>query len=245
FDILQDPPRSSIGRFSSRVDLAMLVWLITFASLANAAYMVAPVANWIGVLAERLPFSASNLGSLLLLAAGFALFLLVWLAFSWLVRTWTGRESVRYFFCRFALAVLPLGLAVWAGHLTFHFATSASSIAPIVERAFESTTPPPIDHQAMHHSMDMPMTMTMASRPSDLVLVPGARGFSLFNLQLWILDAGMLLTLYVGWRIARPFFKSAWTRTSILVAWFVYAGAFYAASIWLFTQPMQMRGMGM
>ncbi len=247
-DLLSDPPRSSVGRFSSRVDLAVLVWLISFSSLANAAYMVAPVASGLDELAQRYPFFASNLGSLLLLAAVFGLFLLMWLGFAWLVRAWSGHKSTLYFFCRFALAALPLGLAVWAGHLAFHFATSSSSIGPIVQHALGSAPPAsPMDHHAMTHSMDtsMNMPMAMASRPSDFVLVPGSRGFSLFNLQLWILDLGMLLTLYVGWRIIQPFVASFWTRFAVIVAWLVYAGAFYAASIWLFTQPMQMRGVGM
>ncbi|HWA96689.1 MAG TPA: cytochrome c oxidase assembly protein [Terracidiphilus sp.] len=247
-ELIGDLPRSSIGRFSSRVDLALLVWLVSFSSLANAAYMIAPITDALDELAQRFPFSASNPGSLLLLVAAFGFFLLVWFGFAGLVRAWSGRESVRYFFCRFALAVLPLGLAVWTGHLAFHFATSSSSLVPIVQRAMEDLHPMShMNSPAMHHSMpmNMSMTMPMASRPSDFMLVQGSRGFSLFNLQLWVLDVGMLLALYIGWRIVRPFTTSTRMLSAITAFWFICAGAFYAAAVWLFTQPMQMRGMGM
>jgi hypothetical protein len=55
----------------------------------------------------------------------------------------------------------------------------------------------------------------------------------------------MLLALYIGWRIVRPFTTSTRMLSAITAFWLICAGAFYAAAVWLFTQPMQMRGMGM
>ncbi|HET6218109.1 MAG TPA: cytochrome c oxidase assembly protein, partial [Acidobacteriaceae bacterium] len=43
-DVLRDPVRSSIGRFSSRVDIAVLVLLVVASAFANAWWMVAPSA---------------------------------------------------------------------------------------------------------------------------------------------------------------------------------------------------------
>ena len=53
--------------------------------------------------------------------------------------------------------------------------------------------------------------------------------------QMLILDAGLLLTLYVAWRIA--------TRWKIFLPWAAIACGLYAAGIWIVFQPMQMRGM--
>jgi hypothetical protein len=53
--------------------------------------------------------------------------------------------------------------------------------------------------------------------------------------QILLLDAGLLLTLYVAWQI----------RTAVLqfVPWAVTACLLYGAGIWILFQPMEMRGM--
>ena len=58
-----------------------------------------------------------------------------------------------------------------------------------------------------------------------------------------MLDAGLLLTLYVAWRIAKqvvPAFRSA---LSVAVPWAALSVALYGAGVWILFQPMQMRGM--
>jgi ferredoxin len=57
----------------------------------------------------------------------------------------------------------------------------------------------------------------------------------LMSVQILMLDCGLLLTLYVGWRIAGGL--------KILLPWAAVAGGLYAAGIWILFQPMQMRGM--
>jgi Cytochrome c oxidase caa3 assembly factor (Caa3_CtaG) len=42
-DLVEDRPRSSVGRYGARLDLAALVLVLTFGAFANAAGMVAPV----------------------------------------------------------------------------------------------------------------------------------------------------------------------------------------------------------
>lgn len=57
----------------------------------------------------------------------------------------------------------------------------------------------------------------------------------LTSVQILMLDGGLLLTLYVSWRIAR--------RMTILLPWAAVACGLYVAGIWILFQPMQMRGM--
>ncbi|HEY5743060.1 MAG TPA: cytochrome c oxidase assembly protein, partial [Terrimicrobiaceae bacterium] len=66
-DLSEDLPRSSVGRYAKRLDLAALVLVLTFGAFANAAGMVAPVLNGIAQLGRSLNF-ASDLGLVSLLS---------------------------------------------------------------------------------------------------------------------------------------------------------------------------------
>jgi hypothetical protein len=61
--------------------------------------------------------------------------------------------------------------------------------------------------------------------------------------QISLLDAGLLLTLYVGWRIALQYSEGVWAAGRLLAPWAGLACALYVAGIWILFQPMQMRGM--
>ncbi len=56
-------------------------------------------------------------------------------------------------------------------------------------------------------------------------------------LQILLLEAGLLLTLYVAWRIAAGVF------VKLFLPWAIVACLLFASGIWTFFQPMQMRGM--
>jgi ferredoxin len=57
--------------------------------------------------------------------------------------------------------------------------------------------------------------------------------------QVLLLDAGFLLTLYVGWRSL----TSTAARRFLLPLWSAITVALYTFGIWIFLQPMAMRGM--
>jgi hypothetical protein len=62
-------------------------------------------------------------------------------------------------------------------------------------------------------------------------------------LQVLLLDGGLLLTLYLAWRIAqrhRPQFRSA---ARAFAPWAALATVLFGIGVWIFLQPMQMRGM--
>jgi hypothetical protein len=63
------------------------------------------------------------------------------------------------------------------------------------------------------------------------------------SLELLVLDLGLLVTLYVSWRVASRFSRRPRTVLAVLFPWTTLAGALYASSVWIVFQPMQMRGM--
>ena len=77
------------------------------------------------------------------------------------------------------------------------------------------------------------------------MLHPGFSATTLLGLQILLLDAGLLLSLYVGWRIARRCARRVRPALALLAPWACAALALYASGIWIFLQPMPMRGMVM
>jgi polyferredoxin len=63
------------------------------------------------------------------------------------------------------------------------------------------------------------------------------------SLELFVLDLGLLVTLYASWRVAGRFSEISRTVFRVLFPWTMLAGGLYASSVWIVFQPMQMRGM--
>ncbi len=226
-DLVKDRPRSSLGRFSRRLDIAAVALVLVFSAFVSAAAMVVPVASLRDGLAERY-FRGSTLpvDNLLFLTSlvlvpptlvGAAM-----LAGRTLAHIAT---SVRELFCRFSLALVPLGLAMWAGHLFFHFSSAWSTAGPVIQRAMGD--------------LHIDWLGTPRWTPPSPLFVPDV----MLAVQLVLLDAGILLSLYAGWRITRDYTNRAQDGVLILTPWAAVAGTLYAAGVWVFLQPMQMRGM--
>ncbi len=131
----------------------------------------------------------------------------------------------RQLFCRFSLALLPVGLTMWGAHVLFHLASAWSTVWPVVQRVADDL-----------HTGWLSTRGWTASTPlftSDVMLI----------IQLLLLDAGLLLSLYAGWRIARAYTRRDRDGLLLLIPWAGVATLLYAAGIWIFLQPMQMRGM--
>jgi hypothetical protein len=116
----------------------------------------------------------------------------------------------------YSLALVPLGAAMWAAHLVFHLSTGLLTVVPVMERVLKAAP----DWGLSAHPL-------FAN--------------SLAPLQLLLLDGGLLLTLYIGWRCNAGIGK----RVRSFAPWGVLATALYAAGVWILLQPMQMRGMMM
>jgi ferredoxin len=226
-DIVRDPPRSSVGRFSRRLDIAGLALVFVFAAFANAAFMTAPVIDFSRNLSARFGLANSSLvtGVLLFAALIPAPAILAWAAAS--ASRAAGRVTVamRELVCRFSVALVPLGAAMWAAHFLFHLFVGWGSAWPTVRRA--------ADDLGWH-----------------LPALPG-RGYSspllgpdaVHIVQTILLDIGFLLTLYLAWRICRVYARPARDALRLFASWAGVAAILYAIGVWIILQPMDMRGL--
>lgn len=226
-DILIEGPRSSIRHLARRVDIAFVALVLVFAAFANAAVMVAPGDRMLSVVGAWLPRLATNAGS----AVGVVLLLgllggAVWLL-SRVMRPRAGSAAAvpgTEIFCRFSLALLPLGLGMWAAHLLFHFAYAIPALPPVFAQAAHD-----LGWAAVHQP--------------DWRMGAVASGNLLLQFQLLFLDAGLLLTLYMGWRLARQMAANLRRALRILTPWALCVVLVYGLGFWLLLQPMQMRGL--
>lgn len=225
-ELWRDPLRSSLGRLSQRLDIAVLALVLVAASLLSAAAMIAPVTRWESGIAARLGLvSTAPIVSALLLA-GIGVVPIALLA----IGSFAGRAlagigtSLRELFCRLALALVPLGASIWAAHFLFHLASGWASAVPVLQRA----------------AGDVLGSLAESDwRPP----APWLDAEALLRLEILLLDAGLLLALYSGWRIAGSYSARPRTALALLLPWALMAAAVYAGGVWVFLQPMEMRGM--
>jgi cytochrome c oxidase assembly factor CtaG len=133
--------------------------------------------------------------------------------------------AVRERTCRFVLALVPLGFTMWTAHFLFHLVRGWGGMVLASERALAD------------------LGVATAPRWSA---GPGALGPGrLLGLELLLLDAGLLLTLWVGWRIARDAAPRLRRALALVAPCAGVAAALWAAGVWIVCQPMAMRGMMM
>ena len=219
--LLDASPRSSIGRLFRRWDWMTLALVLTFGAFANAAAMTQPVASWLanwtghyGIL-SRLP-AVVFLYCLWFGAGGLAIVISAFLTSKVFP---IGREPV----IRFSLTLLPLGAAMWVGHSLFHFLTSRSTGATL-ERFL-----------AEHH---------LASRAIHLVAFapPRFTPDEIFTWQLVLLGIGWAGCVVLLWRTSLALTRTFKAAAFAVIPWIVLSAALYLAGVWIFLQPMEMRG---
>jgi hypothetical protein len=132
---------------------------------------------------------------------------------------------VRELLCRLSLSLVPVGVAMWAAHFLFHFASGWGSAWTIVQRAAS---------EAGWHLPNLPG----AGFP-----LPGLSSESVRALQTLLLDVGLLLALYLAWRISLVYAPRARHAFRMFAPWAAIATALYAVGVWIILQPMQMRGL--
>jgi len=193
--LAQDPRRSSLGRLSQRLDVTALAAVLVVAAFAMAAAMVVtlPAAALLGVLAVP-PLAAAALAA--------------------------APTPLRERCCRFVLALVPLGLAMWGAHFLFHLVTGWSGLVLTARRALAD--------------------LGLAA-PPNWTRVPGMVGGQL-GIELLLLDAGLLGTLWIAWRVARDAAPRATQALAGVMPAAAVATALWAAGVWILCQPMAMRG---
>ena len=227
-DLIDDPYRSSLRRLSRRPDVAALALVLVFGAFANAGAMVEPVLRW-----QQWAATQAGARPILPITGGLLLAVIIVPALSVGLCGWIGRllsgvgTPARELICRFALSLVPLGLGMWAAHFTFHLFTGANTLVPVVQRMVADRGSPLLGE---------PMWALSASAAPQTWLLP---------LQLLLLGVGLLLTLYVAWRIASSCMRRAARALVLMMPWASLAVALYVAGLWIISQPMQMRGMMM
>jgi len=230
-ELSRDVPRSGVGRWSRRHDLAALVVVLTFGAFANAAGMIAPVLDWQDRLALRLdvpvPLVVAGVftAEVLLLPA---VVLLGAFAVSRLFardrRPW--QESL----ARYIMCLVPLGAAMWAVHFAFHLATSALTVWPVTQRA----------------AADLQIAgLGTPDWQCGCCAVPPTW---LLQAEMFCLGLGLLLSLHAAYRVSGDDSHDdgqnmlTMRRAGALLPWSVVMLAFYIIGLWIIFQPMQMRG---
>ena len=216
--LTKDPYRSSLGRLSKRTDLAALALVFVFGAWANAAGMISPVMMWEHSWHARLGPHAMPL-----IVAGFVLAATVLLPAVAVAVCALANGSVRGLkerrtdlARRLIFTLVPLGFAMWGAHLLYHFATGWEAPLTIVQHRFLGAT--------------------------DRMGMPGVPDW-LTAAQILLLDSGLLLSLYLGWRIVKQSSRKIKAVIALGSPWAVLSLVLYCAGAWILFQPMQMRGM--
>jgi ferredoxin len=222
-ELVADPARSGVGRFSQRPDLAALVLLFTFGALLNAFGMVSPVyevetwlAGLLGVRSEALILGIIFLAGLVAVPG-----MLVGLA-AGLTRRWARLEApLSRVAARYAYALAPFGLGMWLAHYAFHFLTGFWTFIPVVQGAL----------------MDLGWPVLGAPRWQLGPLVPATW---LDPLELLLLGAGWLVSLGVAYSVSME--EAPQRSWRAFLPWAVLLLLLFLAANWLMAQPMEMRG---
>jgi cytochrome c oxidase assembly factor CtaG len=225
-ELWHDPPRSGLGRFGKRGDLAALVVVLTFGAFANAAGMVGPVTDW-------QTWLESQGGRQLLFwmtTACYALALIVLPlclvgSAAWLSRSWAGLPlNWREVATRSVYALVPLGFAMWLSHYSFHFLAGYDAVIPAAQRFAAG----------FGANFGTPDWTCACCRPVQDWLP---------RLEILVLDVGFLLSLYSTYRIALSMTADLSHVVRALLPWAVLLLLLFALGVWIVLQPMQMRGM--
>ncbi len=227
-----DPLRSGVGRLRQRFDIAVLIVLLFSAALVNAAWMTSPVLALEDRLVPLLRF-----GRMPTLALGMFLALcLVPATLMFVLSKWdlslqahaphrSSWSAIRECIARRAPALIPLGLAMWLAHYTFHLVTTWDSAAAAFRRAFAQLVGRPFDVT--------PVACACCKADGIAWLLP---------LEFAFLAVGLCGSFAVLFAIVQRDATSKSAMVRSLSLWSCSLAAYYIACLWVLLQPMQMRG---
>jgi ferredoxin len=221
-ELMIDPPRSGIGRFSRRKDLAALAVVFTFGALLNAFGMVSPVyalQSWLAR-ALHVGYEAPVLGLLFIMFLAVEPVLLLGLA-GWLTQKWGGsRSALLTIIVRYAYGLVPLGFGVWLAHYGFHFLTGLYTFIPVAQDAARGIG-----------------WLIMGEPQWGLAGLPEGAAYAV---EMGFLGLGLLGSLLVIYRLSEQ--DDAPHPGRVFTAWAGLCIILWAAALWLLSQPMEMRG---
>jgi cytochrome c oxidase assembly factor CtaG len=209
-----------------RTDVAALLLVLSSAAFVNAAWMVEPVVRleekWIAVLqfSNRPLFIA--LGMVLALLVIPVVLMLAVAALSRLLSQ--TRTDLRNIAVHYTIALVPLAVAMWAAHYAFHLFTSAGTIVAAGNRFLAD----------WHLATLSPAAVACACC--------GEAASWILPVEIVCLDVGLCLALLIAYRVARSDGSSRRTALLAWAPWAVLLVTLFAVGLWIFLQPMQMRG---
>ena len=220
-----DSWHSGVGTLVKRSDVAALVFVLVFAAFVNAFGMVAPVYALEQWLATQLSVSSEPLVLGVVFIVGLVALPFVLATFAaWSSRALVGgNETLAATATRFSFALVPIGFGMWLAHYGFHFLTGALTAIPVMQSFLADFGVPVLGDPQWELAAIVP----------EAWLVP---------LELLLLELGMLVSLTVGYRIARSQQNSVARAVRALLPWAVLIVALFFTGAWLMTQPMEMRG---
>jgi hypothetical protein len=131
------------------------------------------------------------------------------------------RHDVRHTVAQFAPAFIPLGMGVWAAHYGFHFLVGFFSVIP----AFQAFL---LDHRV---GLLGDPNWTLGGMP-NLELIGGV--------QVILMMGGYAISLWIAQKIALRLYKRQ--AMTGLLPFALLLTLMLLAGLWLFSQPMEMRG---
>jgi len=139
---------------------------------------------------------------------------------AWATRAWAGVKSAWLpLVIRYTYALVPLGFGMWLAHYGFHFFTGLYTIVPVTQSAMADLGWPILGDPLW----------TLVGFPKYIV-EPLEFGFLLL---------GMAGSLLIMWRLAEQDSEEHAVRA--FIPWAIVCLVLLMASIWLMTQPMDMR----
>ena len=222
-DLWTEERRSSVGPFARRFDLAVLVLILVFGALANAAGMVAPVAAVLDRAGFLFDLQRPVIVALFLAVGMFLITgLIIWTA-AFLSRRLGGLQvSLKPFVSDFSMTMAPLGFAMWLSHFVFHLFTGSHTPIPVIQR------------------IALDLHLTFLGKPNWGITswaIP-----QLLDFEILFLDLGLLASLYAGWRVTQRYHHSIKRCLLIFTPWSLVYILFFLVAIWIIFQPMAMRG---
>jgi hypothetical protein len=222
-DVWNGELRSSVGRFANRPDIAVLVLVLVFGALTNAAGMIAPIAALVSQAQTVFDLPRPAVVALFLLMGMVLIPGLLVLGTAAASRK-SGKISVpiTQFISDFAMTLVPLGFGVWIAHLVFHLFTGSHTPIPVIQR--------------VAYSLNMPFF----GKP-DWAIHSWAFP-QLLDFEIIILEVGLLGSLYAAWKVARRYGTATGRSWLVFAPWSLLDLLFFVVAIWIVFQPMDMRG---
>lgn len=221
-----DRLRSGIGRFSRRPDLAALVLLLVFGAFANAAGMIEPVVEW----QDRLRLRIGDPAPLVITSGSYVLaiivipFLAAGFAGAWSRRWDPHQDPWITTATRYAFALVPIGFAMWLAHYSFHLFASWETIVPATQR------------------FAVDCGWSVLGEPHWQCSCCSSVAPWITQLQVLMLDVGLLASLYAGFRIAEANTTSVGAAVRAFAPWGMIILLLFMFGVWIVFQPMEMRG---